>query len=88
MVTVGGQRLVTLTGTGGVGKTRLATELAAAVADAFPDGTAVVSLAPLTDPGAVLPAVARAVGCAAGRGTGAEQHLADHLAPLRLLLVL
>jgi predicted ATPase/DNA-binding XRE family transcriptional regulator len=88
LVLSGEQRLITLTGTGGVGKTRLAGELAHQLADVFADGAAVVSLAPLSDPGAVLPAVARAVGCAVGEGPEAEQQLADHLAPLRLLLVL
>jgi predicted ATPase len=88
LVLSGEQRLITLTGTGGVGKTRLAGELAHSLADVFADGAAVVSLAPLSDPGAVLPAVARAVGCAVGEGPEAEQQLADHLAPLRLLLVL
>ena len=82
------RRLVTLTGPGGVGKTRLATAVAAHVANAFPDGTAVVSLAPLADPSLVLPAVARAVGCAVVEGAGAESALVEHLHPLHLLLVL
>jgi predicted ATPase len=80
--------LVTLTGTGGVGKTRLATTVAAQVSAAFPDGTAVVSLAPLSDPSAVLPAVARAVGSAVVEGPDSESALVEHLEPLHVLLVL
>jgi transcriptional regulator with XRE-family HTH domain len=82
------QRLVTLTGTGGVGKTRLATAMAERLSSAFPDGAAVVSLAPLADPASVLPATARAVGCPSVEGPDAERLLAEHLAPLRCLLVL
>src|SRR5262245_19080493 len=55
-------RLVTITGPGGVGKTRLALELASTLADTFADGIAFVELAPLTDPALVLPTMARAVG--------------------------
>ena len=51
-------RLVTLTGVGGVGKTRLATEVAARLADEFPDGVWVFELAAVTDPAAVPDAVA------------------------------
>jgi predicted ATPase/transcriptional regulator with XRE-family HTH domain len=82
------RRLVTLTGTGGVGKTRLATAVATQVASAFPDGVAMVSLAPLADSAMVLPAVARAVGSAALEGPDATQLLVEHLRPLRFLLVL
>ena len=52
-----GTRLLTLTGPGGVGKTRLA--LAAAAASDFPSGVACIDLAPVLDPDAVLPAIAR-----------------------------
>ena len=55
-------RLVTLTGVGGVGKTRLATEVAGRLADEFPDGVWVFELAAVTDPAAVPDAVAAVLG--------------------------
>ena len=55
-------RLVTLTGVGGVGKTRLALEVAARLADEFPDGVWVFELAAVTDPVAVPDAVAAVLG--------------------------
>ena len=55
-------RLVTLTGVGGVGKTRLALEVAARLADEFPDGVWFFDLAAVTDPAAVPDAVAAALG--------------------------
>src|SRR6202158_3930413 len=55
-------RLVTLTGAGGVGKTRLAIQVAAQAADEFGDGVWYVDLAPITDPELVAGTVARALG--------------------------
>jgi len=55
-------RLVTLTGAGGAGKTRLAVEIAAHIAADFRDGVWYVDLAPITHPGVVAVAVARALG--------------------------
>jgi predicted ATPase/transcriptional regulator with XRE-family HTH domain len=55
----GDTRLVTLTGPGGVGKTRLALQVAAQVVDAFPDGIFAVDLAPIRDPNSVYDAIAR-----------------------------
>ena len=59
-------RLLTLTGTGGVGKTRLAIEIARQVASDYPDGAFFVSIASITDPSLVLPAIASALGLRSG----------------------
>jgi predicted ATPase/class 3 adenylate cyclase len=56
------ERLVTITGPGGTGKTRLALQLAAELSDEFPDGAYFIPLAALTDPEAVLPAALQALG--------------------------
>jgi predicted ATPase/class 3 adenylate cyclase len=81
-------RLVTLTGPGGAGKTRLGLQMAAEVSEAFPAGVFFVNLAPLSDPAHVLPAIAQVLEV---RETG-ERSLFEHLtAKMRdkcLLLVL
>jgi predicted ATPase/class 3 adenylate cyclase len=73
-------RLLTLTGAGGSGKTRLALQLAAEVAEGFPDGVFWVPLAGVTERELVLPTVAATI--------GAKDGLADYLEPKRLLLLL
>jgi non-specific serine/threonine protein kinase len=81
-------RLLTLTGAGGVGKTRLALAAAAAVRDGYPDGVWLVELATLAD-GELLPAtVARALGVDERPGRPLTQTLAAWLAERRLLLLL
>ncbi len=55
-------RLVTLTGTGGVGKTRLGLKIATELLHEFPDGVFYVSLAPISDPGLVIPTIAEELG--------------------------
>ena len=72
-------RLLTLTGPGGTGKTRLALQSAGALANHFPDGVYWVPLAPLRDPQLVLQSAAQAV--------GAEDGFVEHVADKRLLLL-
>src|SRR5579859_7490271 len=55
-------RLVTLTGTGGIGKTRLGLQVATELLDSFVNGTYFVSLAPVTDPPIVIQTIAHALG--------------------------
>jgi transcriptional regulator with XRE-family HTH domain len=83
-------RLLTLTGIGGVGKTRLALEAArASLAEGhFPDGVAFVDLAPLRDPALVVSTIARSVGLREEQGQSAADTLRAHLFDKRTLLVL
>ncbi|MFJ9030173.1 AfsR/SARP family transcriptional regulator [Streptomyces sp. NPDC102274] len=91
-------RLITLTGPGGAGKTRLAIEAARAAAGAWPDGVWPAELAPVRDPAAVAETVLTALGAretvvrgpAAGEGTprDALTRLVDHCGQRRLLIVL
>lgn len=80
-------RVVTLTGTGGTGKTRLAAQVAAELLDDFPDGVFFVSLAQLANPGLVLPTVARTLGVPES-GADVGEALARHMRERRLLLLL
>jgi hypothetical protein len=88
LVTGGGARLVTLTGPGGVGKTTLAFMVAGRVTAGFPGGVTLVDLAATTDAGAVLPAVATALGVPEGDYGRTPAGLAPYLEQRRLLLVL
>ena len=81
-------RLVTLTGPGGVGKTRLALAAAYEAAPGFPDGVAFADLAPLEDAELVLPAIARALGVSETAGESLLDTVTDHLARRRRLLVI
>ena len=81
-------RLVTLTGPGGVGKTRLALEVANAVHQSFPDGTVLVQLDQVSDPALVASTVAVSVGLREQAGHGPLEMLTDYLASRQLLLVL
>src|SRR5215469_16869698 len=81
-------RLVTLTGTGGVGKTRLALGVAGAVNSDFADGICFVALAPLTDPGLVLPTIAQALGVREQAHQSLRDSLKDYLGDRQLLLLL
>src|SRR5215471_1523501 len=68
-------RLVTLTGLGGIGKTRLALQVAAELTEHFPDGTWFVSLAPLSDPDLVIPTISQALGLREARDQSPLQHV-------------
>jgi len=81
-------RLLTLTGPGGVGKTRLALRVVETVRDGFPDGAVVVPLAALRDPALVLPAIARALGVTEAAGEPTVTALTAALRDRRLLLAL
>jgi predicted ATPase/class 3 adenylate cyclase len=81
-------RVITLTGVGGVGKTRLALQVAADVLPGFRDGAWLVELAPVVDPGAVVEVVASALGVTQRQGQTLSASLADFLRAKRLLLVL
>ncbi|TWF91468.1 LuxR C-terminal-related transcriptional regulator [Kitasatospora viridis] len=81
-------RLLTLTGVGGVGKTRLALEAAAAVARSFPGGVWWVDLSSVRDPAAVAGATAAALGVPDRDARSLLDQLAAHLAGRRALLVL
>lgn len=88
-------RLLTLVGPGGIGKTRLALEVArlaqgsgAPAAHALPADVTFVELAPLTSADYVASAMAAGLGLEVTSGVDVEPHLASHLAPRRLLIVL
>ena len=85
---LGTARLLTLTGPGGTGKTRLALQLAAESIDDFPGGVFFVALEPISDAALVLPTIAAALGVQDGGGEPIERRLADFLRPRRMLLVL
>jgi predicted ATPase/class 3 adenylate cyclase/Tfp pilus assembly protein PilF len=85
---VAGSRLVTLTGAGGAGKTRLGLQVAADLLDGSGDGVWLVELAAVTDQGAVAATVAEALRIPPQPGRLALDVLADALAPLDLLIVL
>ena len=81
-------RLLTLTGPGGTGKTRLALQAAAEVAEDVPDGVWWVSLAALRDPALALDAVAKALDVRERPGFTLEETLVDSLAAKRALLLI
>jgi predicted ATPase/class 3 adenylate cyclase/DNA-binding CsgD family transcriptional regulator len=81
-------RLVTLTGAGGAGKTRLAIEVAGRVGDRYPDGVWYADLAPITHPGVVPLTVARALGLPDQPGRSITETLLRTVRDRRMLLVL
>jgi predicted ATPase len=80
--------LVTLTGVGGVGKTRLAVQVAAEVVADFSEGAWICELAAVTDPGAVWESLAATLGVHPSPGRGIDETVLEYLAPKRLLVVL
>ena len=78
---------MTLTGPGGVGKTRLALRVAAETLESFPDGAFLVDLARLTDPDLVPSATATALGLREQPGQTLSETLVDYLRDRRILLL-
>src|SRR5262249_31994117 len=88
LLTTDDVRLLTLTGPGGTGKTRLALQAAAAASESFPAAIFWVPLAPLRDPGLVLPSLARALAVSEEPDTPLEETLSSHLSGKSQLLLL
>jgi predicted ATPase len=85
---IGAARLVTLTGSGGAGKTRLALQVAAELAEDYPDGVWLAEFAPVGDPALVPQTVASALSVAEQPGREMAATLVDALRPRSVLLVL
>src|SRR5437868_10314346 len=85
---LGGTRLMTLTGPGGTGKTRLSLRIAEESAHDFADGTFFVPLAPITDPDLVPSTIAHTLGVQVGGSETPLTRVLDHVRGKRLLLVL
>ena len=81
-------RLLTLSGVGGTGKTRLALQAAAELVDDFEHGVFFVALAALSDPELVLPTIAHAFAVREAAGKPVQEHLEDYLREKQMLLVL
>src|SRR5215469_2935971 len=85
---LGTARLVTVTGPGGIGKTRLAIEAASGARRAFADGMWLAELGGLRDAALLVPEVARSLGLSDWSARWAVASLSDHLAGRQVLLVL
>ena len=83
-----GTRLVTLTGPGGTGKTRLALEVAARLLDDFPDGVFFVALAPIKEPALVASAIAQILEVREKAGLSTQESLKEQLKERQMLLLL
>ncbi len=80
--------MVTLTGPGGAGKTRLGLEVATVLRTTFDDGVYFINLAPINDANLVLPIIAQALGIKKSQGGASQELLGNYLYDKRLLLVL
>jgi predicted ATPase/class 3 adenylate cyclase len=81
-------RLLTVTGPGGTGKTRLALQVAADVSDAFPSGVWLVELAPLSDPAQIIPAMAQVFGLHELPFNPLASQVMDYLRDKKILILL
>jgi predicted ATPase/class 3 adenylate cyclase len=84
----GAVRLLTLTGPGGIGKTRLSLQVAAELVDDFPDGVWFVRLSRLVDSGLVMPTIAQTLGLKEAGSQPIAETLRAHVVEKRLMLVL
>ena len=85
----GGCGLVTLTGAGGAGKSRLALEAALELRERFPDGVYIVRLSPVSDPGRVLPAIAETLGLRENaQAVPVDEQLPGFLSDKQIMLIL
>jgi predicted ATPase/DNA-binding SARP family transcriptional activator len=82
------RRVVTLSGVGGVGKTRLAIQAAAELSDRFPGGVWLIELARTGDPTAIVAVARTALGASLSPGRSELEALGDHLGRMEALLVL
>lgn len=87
VATLADNRLVTLTGSGGVGKTRAAIEIGWLVLDEFPDGAWLIELAPIADPALVEAAIASALGVQPQPGMTLVESIVDWCTGRRALLI-
>ena len=83
-----GTRLLTLTGPGGTGKTRLSLQIAAEVGAQFPDGTYWVPLAPISDPDLVASTIAQSLGVQVSGSESPIDRVVEHVRDKHMLLVL
>jgi predicted ATPase/class 3 adenylate cyclase len=81
-------RLLTLTGPGGTGKSRLSLQVAAEMIDQFADGVFLVALAPISDPTLVASTIAQTVGVREATGRPIVESLKEHLSGKQMLLLL
>jgi predicted ATPase/class 3 adenylate cyclase len=85
---LGTTRLLTLAGAGGVGKTRLALQVAADVVTEYRDGAWLADLAPITDPELIVRGIAESLGAREEKGRTIDEVLVEHLQGKELLVVI